>query len=63
MGYAFTSKKGNRVTMQENGLLNVTPKNGSTLSYSVDDLVSISEYLREHGFFQHVDREVDREEI
>lgn len=55
MGCTYTSKKGNKMTMQDNGIIAIKPKQSSTLFYSVDDIVDSLEYLREQGFYQHIE--------
>ena len=59
MGYSYSTNKGNRITLQDDGSMCVTPKNGSTLFYNVDEVVSGLEYLREQGFYIHRDEEGD----
>lgn len=39
----FEDKKGNRITLQDNGLISITPKGKSTLFYTLEEII---EYIQ-----------------
>lgn len=53
MGCTYTSEKGNKITMLDNGLLEIKPKQGSSMFYrfySIDNVISIIEYYMESRY-------------
>lgn len=43
----FKDKKGNRITLQENGLISITPKDESTLFYTLEEIIECLQYYRD----------------
>ena len=37
-----TDKQGNKIVLQDNGLILLTPKNGSTLSFNIKELIKLT---------------------
>jgi len=45
----FTDKKGNRITIQENGLISITPKGESTLFYTLEEIIGHIKRCKDAG--------------
>ncbi len=44
---SFTDKKGNRITLQDNGLISITPKGESTLFYNLEEIIECLQYYKD----------------
>lgn len=43
----FEDKKGNRITLQENGLISIKPKGESTLFYTLEEIIEYIQYYKD----------------